>query len=345
MISILDIENDNVVKSKVLVVKTDYKFALEKICPLINNYEEQRNILSSSIYKTLERDLKNGCIVPPLTMAYIINKDRDDLENDKEDLENYINQNIDQAFILDGIQRLSTLKRAYSNIEEDKKEFFLKKTIYLNILLAPSKDKLLYRMITLNNGQKPMTARHQIEILANQFFNFEDFNIEFSTEKNKISNKNGFKKEILVKGYLAFSTKSSNLENQKIIDEMMDQLIMKKIIESNFVDNTIEFNEVVNLINKLSKDDSVFKNWIKLDNNFIGFCAGITNSYEQLNQVENSKLDNSINEFEKALQGINISKVKLGIIRRKAVEYFIKNYLKFQDLDYLEIIDYLLEII
>lgn len=343
MISILDIEHDNVVKSEVLVVKTDYKFALEKIYPLINNYEEQRNILSSSIYKTLERDLKNGCIIPPLTMAYLMNKD--DLKNYKDDLENYINQNINQAFILDGIQRLSTLKKAYSTMEEDKKEFFLKKTIYLNVLLAPSKDKLLYRMITLNNGQKPMTARHQIEILANQFFNFEDFNIEFSTEKNKTSNKNGLKKEILVKGYLAFSTKSSNLENQKIIDEMMDQLIMKKIIESNFIDNTIEFNEVVNLINKLSENDSVFKNWIKLDNNFIGFCAGITDSYEHLMQVENSRLDNSINEFEKAFQGINISKVKLGIIRRKAAEYFIKNYTKFQNLDYLEIIDHLMEII
>ena len=45
--------------------------------------------------------------------------------------------------------------------------------LYANLLICESMDRLLYRMITLNNGQKPMSARHQIEILAGNIFDFD----------------------------------------------------------------------------------------------------------------------------------------------------------------------------
>lgn len=51
-------------------------------------------------------------------------------------------------------------------------------------------DRLLYRMITLNNGQKPMSARHQIEILASNMFDFDKLPILAVSEKNKSNKKN-----------------------------------------------------------------------------------------------------------------------------------------------------------
>ena len=68
--------------------------------------------------------------------------------------ENYIIQNMGKAFILDGIQRLSTMKRIVDN-----EKFPHDRVLYCNILVCNSMDRLLYRMITLNNGQKPIDIR------------------------------------------------------------------------------------------------------------------------------------------------------------------------------------------
>lgn len=335
---ILDVSRDDVIKSTVLIVKTTYKFAIDNLCPLLNSFEEQRGSLSSSIYKTLERDMINGCVVPPLTIAYI--KDNVSSENDK--LEALINNDIEKAFILDGIQRLTTLLKASKNISPEVKDEFDKRSLYINVLITPSKDKLLYRMITLNNGQKPMTARHQIEILANQFIDFNQFDIEFSTEKEK--NKGDMKKDILVKGYLAFSTRTSNLDNQKIIDDMMNQLIMKKIVESNFIDSDIEYDDIIKLVKRITTSEFI-KKWIKIDNNFIGFCAGISFAYDLIKGENIEILEERISVFEEAFSKINVSKVKLGMTRRKLVEYFIKNYDKLKNKDMEEMVESFMEII
>lgn len=63
-------------------------------------------------------------------------------------------------------KELNTLSR----IDADKLD--MSRILYCNILISDSMDRLLYRMITLNNGQKPMSARHQIEILAGNIFDF-----------------------------------------------------------------------------------------------------------------------------------------------------------------------------
>lgn len=335
---ILDTSKDNVIKSDVLIVKTTYEFALDNLCPLLDKYEEQRGSLSNSIYKTLERDMINGCVIPPLTIAYIEN----DLSLSKQNLEVFINQNVNKAFILDGVQRLTTLSKAIKVIPKEKIKEFYSRSLYINVLITPSKDKLLYRMITLNNGQKPMTARHQIEILANQFINFEQFDIDFSTEKEK--NKADIKKETLVKGYLAFSTRSSNLDNQKIIDDMMNQLIMKKIVESNFIESDIEYDNIIELIKHMITNEYI-KKWFKVDNNFIGFCAGIPKSYSLIFNDNLTDIENTIEIFEHAFSQINVSKVKLGATRRKLVEYFIKNYTLFKNKDIENIVELFMEII
>ena len=85
---------------------------------------------------------------------------------------------------------------------------FLESPLLLNIIISPNKDMLLYRMITLNNGQKPMTARHQIEILTQELFNFEDYNMDVQTEKERSEKikRGAFNLGDISKGYLAFLT-------------------------------------------------------------------------------------------------------------------------------------------
>lgn len=124
----------------------------------------------------------------------------------------YVNKNIDKGFILDVFERLSTLFRA-----SDKKDFDGKRDIFFNVIVADNKDKLLYRMITLNNGQKGMTPRHQIEILTQELFDFNSLKHKVQTEKEKSEKpiKGAFSLGDISRGYIAFLTANVHNETQK----------------------------------------------------------------------------------------------------------------------------------
>lgn len=313
-IKVLDEQFDQVIQSKFITAIANYEYALDYLVPLINRLEQQRYTLRSSFYEKLERDISKGCIMPPLTLA--INS-----EYSGNDIETFINKHIKEAFVLDGIQRLNTLKRI------GKQKVDLQRPIFLNILICQSMDKLLYRMITLNNGQKPMSARHQVEILANNIYSFDDLDINIQTEKQQRIKRinNSFKKEDIIKAYLAFISNSINIDNQKIIESKLDELITDQIIESDLTDRIIEFSDIIDIVNKFIQDSNA-KKWFLVSNNFIGFAAGITKAYSILKDEEIQDFVDSIDNLEQVLSYIDISKVKLGLVRRKAAKFFIENY-------------------
>src|SRR5690606_22739146 len=106
---IFNIANDQVINGICGLGETDYAYTLDHVLPLINKLDEQRKFLDSKFYKRLERDILLGCLMPPLTLAFVIKEG--EIRN-IDDLREYVNKNIGSGFILDGIQRLSTLRRA-----------------------------------------------------------------------------------------------------------------------------------------------------------------------------------------------------------------------------------------
>lgn len=320
-LKILDIQYDGVIKSSFLSALTDYDFAVDKLVPLISKLDYQRNPLRASFYSRLENDIIDGCIMPPLTIAYKM-----EVEKNASVSEKMLIENLDKAFVLDGIQRLNTLKRISERIDFPKT-----RPLYLNILLCNSMDRLLYRMITLNNGQKPMTARHQIEILASDVFDFESLPILTVTEKQVKSKKqttpdeNTMSKETVIKGYFAYISHSINIDNQKIIESKMDELIAEQIMDSNIVNRNIEYSDVIYYINTRLQND-VLKSWFIIPNNFIGFSAAMAVAYEVIKSIPEEKMELSISLFENAFSYIDVSKIKLGLARRRMVMYFFEHY-------------------
>jgi len=273
--------------------------------------------------------------MPPLTLAFIV----DGINfSSKEEAQNYIRNNIEDAFVLDGIQRLNTLYRTQKN----NSELNLNQPMFLNIIFCESMDNLLYRMITLNNGQKPMTARHQIEILASNIYNFEELPVEIQTEKERKKRiiKGSFNKSDIIKAYIAFLSDSINIDNQRIIEEKLDELIAEKILNSNITEDNLEFSEIISLISNLSIQPEILE-WFKVNNNFIGFSVGIRHSYEELKEVNSEVFSNSIQKFEKAFSAFNVSKVRVGFQRRKYVAYFIENFMMFSEMDENDMVDIL----
>ena len=137
---------------------------------------------------------------------------------------------------------------------------------------------------------------------------------------------------------MAFISNSTAIDNKKIIESKLDELIAKKIIESNVTEDDLEFGEVISLINRLC-EDHFFKKWFDNVNSIIGFSVGIKKSYHLLQDVAINEFKNAILKFEKAFDSLNLSTIKLSRERRNLVRYFISRYDTLGGMDYLDLLD------
>lgn len=334
MLKIYDISTDKVIESKFINVKVSYEYALNNFYPRISELDFQRNPLNKKFYQRLEDDIVSGCVMPSITIAIM-----DEYPEDMDDngLEHYLQEKIQNSFVLDGIQRLTTLKRA-----SEKQGFDKNRPLFVDILICKSMNKLLYRMITLNNGQKPMSARHQIEILASKLINFEEFDIEIISEKNKISkdrHKISLDQDDIIKAYLAFMSSSVNIDNQKIIASRMDSLLTDKIMQSDLNHREIEFYEVLSFVSKHMKASPYIKRWFEIPNNLIGFSASSSNNFNKYQNIESSLLEQSIQLFEQAFNGIDVSKIQLGKARRRMVEFYFNKFDRLSQMTEYDLLD------
>jgi len=333
-ISVFQIGFDKVIESNFIIGSANYQYALSNLTPLINKLDIQRKLQESGIYKRLKKDIILGCVMPPITIAFI-----DDNQNFTSSLEakNYIESNIEHAFILDGIQRLNILEQISNELTSD---LFNNSLIALNILICPSMDKLLYRMVTLNNGQKPMTPAHQIEILTSSDLNFNELAKKVRTEKEGYS-KESLNKSDLVKAYIAFLSSSTNIDNQKIIQSKLDELITENIIE-HFENktNNLQFKDIINLISSFSENEKLF-DWFKINNNLIGFCVGIQKSYDVIRSERRESLLENLLKLEEVFNSFDRSKIKISTFRRNIVKHFISDYSELREKTVNQILDHL----
>jgi len=330
---VLDIQFDNVINSVVAVGYTTYKNALEKLVPLIDKTEFQRKLQDKKFYKKLERDLKDGCVMPPITVAFITT----DIDNsiDIESMQGFLLKNISDSFVLDGIQRLNTLSRLSESEQLDKS-----RKLYLNFVFSDSVEKLLYRMITLNNGQRPMTPRHQVEVMMANTFNFDDLGVKVSSEKDDDSKlaRKAFRKSDLIQAYLAFMADSPIVDNKKIIEEKMDELIVSKIMSIEPSLYKSSFKDFVLQLTRFQIDPISFQ-WLKITNNLVGFAAGAKHSANLLSELSADQFRECILKFDSAFSDFNPSRIKVGKYRRELSYEFFKNLQKYQDLDSDELLE------
>lgn len=310
---------DEVLGALYWVGKTNYDYAINRLFPLIQSLGIQRNLQNPSFYSRLRNDLKIGCIVPPITLAFITDSPITEIN------EKYINENIESGFVLDGIQRLSAIHRAFDEINEDsEKTIFLNRTLHLNVIVSPSMDRLLYRMITLNNGQKPMSPRHQIDILSETILDFDSLTLKNQPHKarQKAANKMAVHRSDVVKGYIAYLSNTTAIDNKLIIEEKMDSLIAERIIDSDVSKEKFEFMDVLRWVSEISANEKL-SNWFVSSNNFIGFCVAARNNFEYIKTLTADEFLSESVKFEDVFSSFDKRKIRVGDYRRKMVsEYF-----------------------
>lgn len=335
---ILDKEIDNVIKGVVATGFVEYQNALDDLIPLINKTEFQRKLQDKKFYEKLQRDIEDGCVMPPITIAFV--ETSITIDSPLKEIAKFVSENIQNSFVLDGIQRLNTLSRLVNSAKLERE-----KKLYVNYIFCDSVDKLLYRMITLNNGQRPMTPRHQVEVMLSNVYDFSDFNIRIQTEKersNRVDLKS-FNKSDLIQAYLAFMANSPIIDNKKIIRDKMDSLLVGKIISTDPLEYTSKFEDVLNALAKFQENPKSLK-WLKTANNLVGFAVGMKKSSKEVLDSTVDEFVNSIETFDSAFSDFNPSKIKVGKYRRElSCEYF-RNYKDFKDYDSDSLLEYFSEI-
>jgi hypothetical protein len=268
--------------------------------------------------------------MPPITLAF----EHKGLANGAsiEDISAYVNDNIKKGYILDGLQRLTTLQDAS---EDDR--FVATRPLFLNIIIAERYDLLLYRMITLNNGQKPMTARHQVEMLTGpllQNLKLENFDIEIISEKDTEGKRvsGAFKKSDMVEAYTAYLSDNVHNQNSKIIESRLDDIIVGRVMDSGLTNADYSFEDILTEVDRLSGNQGS-KNWLRQKNNLIGFTVGAKKSIATLRKASPEEFSVCIEKFETAFTAINRSKVNVGKFRRDLSEFFIENFEEFLSAD------------
>lgn len=247
--------NDYRIKSVNLYVETTYGEYLQYAKDLIKNNDLQRKRVKTSktVYSLLKADLLNGCVMPPLVLA-IIDDNKELKKIEGYELQEYINRNRNKVLILDGLQRTHTLIAAESDALEQKKEktfydYKLRLEVYVNI----NKFGVLYRMLTLNTGQTPMSARHQLEMLYSDML---DKNIKGVTLRTEVEGSaNIDKKEFVFKntidGFNSYMNRSAlpidrqeMLENIKMLEKMSKENISGDIFKL-FLESYIKVFDVL----------------------------------------------------------------------------------------------------
>lgn len=199
----------------------DY-YDLVKDCLNDNEYQRKRVRNSSSFYSLLKKDLIKGCIMPPIVLALC-----EQLPSNcdiSHELKNYRNK----LKILDGLQRSYTIKEIVKEYNGAlwSNDNPLNNQIRVEVYVGIDKLGILYRMLTLNAGQTPMTARHQIEIIYSEYKESCDIpGVRFLTEtEGGIPSSIGqYRFRDVVEGFTSFLQKDYlTLDRKEILENARD---------------------------------------------------------------------------------------------------------------------------
>ncbi len=138
----------------------------------------KRNVLqrgrvdsAASVYGLLKKDFEDGCVLPSIVLA--IADQGKAAPKELKAIVSYVNTNQKKVVILDGLQRTYTLLDLRDSIKESKSHqrlnAFNKRTLRIEVYVGINRLGILYRMLTLNTGQTPMTLRQQVEMLYSDY--------------------------------------------------------------------------------------------------------------------------------------------------------------------------------
>lgn len=299
----------------VLYAEIDAKDYITLVGEDFDKFEIQRKRVDPKKYTRLKEDFKKGALLPTITLAVEFNSiDKyTGLINDKNyiKIEEQLKGN-ETLYILDGLQRTYII----SDIKAEGEEIHNNQKLLLEIWFEPNIDHLIYRLIVLNSGQKPMSMRHQVELLFMTLRKnlCEDIgDLELIREKDSMNRTKAkkFAFDRVVNAYYCFLTKSPEIDRDNLVVKKMNEDDILSSTETELNENYQSFRHYLSLYSKLDfeffriyqnhENLSSFKNWLAEENTMRSFFAAIAKF--NIDKKRKERLDSSIDELLKTLEG------------------------------------------
>jgi hypothetical protein len=293
-----------------------------------DRFEIQRKKEKHKGYNRLKNDIEKGTLIPTITLAIepsSVNNFTTLLQekNSAKIVEELITIT-DKIYILDGLQRTYIINELKSNgvvFNEEQK-------LLLEIWFEGDIKHLIYRLIVLNSGQKPMSMRHQIELLfitmrETIIKNVQGLKVLEEKEEENRTNSKQFPFERLVTAYKSFLTKSPEADKDNIVAERMKEADMLESDEQFLSDPFIKFSEYLNIYCLLDEEAyriyngtpmNKYRNWFADSNVIQAFFAAISKYSSNEKREQNAltsinKLINELKEKQKGEDPLNIKEL------------------------------------
>lgn len=222
-----------------------------------NPFQRKRVKTSGTVYSLLKSDLKQGIVIPPIVLGLSL-KEIDSKLTD-EQLVDVIQENKSKLLILDGLQRTYTIRDLLKELRDrNDPELFeiIKHPLRIEIYLGINKLGILYRMLTLNTGQTPMSSRHQIEIIYSDYIEqgIEGVRLIKQIDNETPNNLGEYNFKDIIDGFTSYLERDYlTIERTDILDNIksLEKLAVENQNKDLFVQFSLVFNSFVIKMNQL----------------------------------------------------------------------------------------------
>ncbi|GKT06964.1 hypothetical protein [Desulforhabdus sp. TSK] len=229
---ILSVIKDDRISATSVLVEMHTEAYLNLVSGAEDNLEIQRKVIKGfKPYERLRQDLKEGCLIPPVVLG--IRKGRIDTPDNPSD-EKFIPAlkliPPGDVFVIDGLQRTTAIQNVRDSLEGEELTRFLSRPLRVEIWPDIKLSALTYRMILLNAGQKPMSLKHQLEVVSRPLCEnlAEKYDGRISIYREKDSNRRSghgqYQFSVIAQAFQAFVQKSPHIDVRNEVIAELNQI-------------------------------------------------------------------------------------------------------------------------
>jgi hypothetical protein len=353
---------DQRTKTRVVYAQMAVDEYLNLVGPNFDEFAIQRRREKHRGYARLKSDAAAGALLPSITLAYdpklVIPLQQSFDADDEPALIEALGREQGRVSILDGLQRTYIL----SEIRDSGKAFMPGQTLLVEFWLEDDPRNLIYRIIVLNAGQKPMSMRHQIEVLFSTFKSLLESEIpqltlltEREGTRRVRSRKYGLDK--VATAYQAFLLKGPEVQKENVVAQRIVEEDVLGADEDSLNRTFTEFKKTLNDYAQL--DDDVCRvydgsegakgpkgtDWFGGENVMLGFFAAVADFASRPDRVDraNAALESlkstlrtsqvgddplGLDTLELVIKGFNTKRVNVGFATRKLLFNSFKEFFR-----------------
>lgn len=229
---ILSIIKDERISATSILVEMSTEKYLNLVSGAEDNLEIQRKVIKGfKPYDRLRQDLKEGCLIPPVVLG--IRKDRintPDNVDDEQFIPSLESTQAGDVFIIDGLQRTTAIQNVRDSLKDEELTNFLSRPLRVEVWPDITLSALTYRMILLNAGQKPMSLKHQLEVVSRPLCDdlAEKYQGRVSIYREKDTNRRSghgqYQFSIIAQAFQAFVQKSPHIDVRNEVIAELNQI-------------------------------------------------------------------------------------------------------------------------